>query len=123
GWLVPSLMRGFGEDWVCEMEAMTGRRSLDLRVNTPKSSRERVMKSLARFSPEPAAIAPDGLRMPAGERDARTPNVTSDEGYLKGWFEVQDQGSQIVSALAGARPGEQVLDLCAGGGGKTLAMA
>jgi 16S rRNA (cytosine967-C5)-methyltransferase len=122
-WLVLSLMRGFGEDWVSEMEAMTGRPSLDLRVNTLKSSRERVTKSLARFSPEPAAIAPDGLRMPAGERDARTPNVTSDEGYLKGWFEVQDQGSQIVSALAGSKSGEQVLDLCAGGGGKTLAMA
>lgn len=122
-WLVPSLMRGFGEDWVSEMEAMAGRPSLDLRVNTLKSSRERVMKSLARFSPEVAAIAPNGLRMPAGPGDARTPNVTSDEGYLKGWFEVQDQGSQIVSALAGAKAGEQVLDLCAGGGGKTLAMA
>jgi len=122
-WLVPSLMRGFGEDWVSEMKAMTGRPPLDLRVNTLRSSRERVKKSLARFSPEPTAIAPQGLRMPAGARDARTPNVTSDEGYLKGWFEVQDQGSQIVSTLAGAKLGEQVLDLCAGGGGKTLAMA
>src|SRR5690606_34587654 len=53
----------------------------------------------------------------------RTPNVTTDEGYQKGWFEVQDQGSQIVAALAGAREGEQVLDLCAGAGGKTLALA
>src|SRR5690606_12127109 len=41
----------------------------------------------------------------------------------KGWFEIQDQGSQIVAALAGAREGEQVLDLCAGAGGKTLALA
>jgi 16S rRNA (cytosine967-C5)-methyltransferase len=49
--------------------------------------------------------------------------VQIEEGYLKGWFEVQDQGSQIVAALAGAMPGEQVLDLCAGAGGKTLAMA
>jgi 16S rRNA (cytosine967-C5)-methyltransferase len=82
-----------------------------------------VMKSLARFSPQPAAIAPFGLTMPAGPRDARTPNVTTDEGYLKGWFEVQDQGSQIVAALANVREGEQVLDLCAGAGGKTLALA
>ncbi|RZA05363.1 MAG: RsmB/NOP family class I SAM-dependent RNA methyltransferase, partial [Proteobacteria bacterium] len=44
-------------------------------------------------------------------------------GYLKGWFEVQDQGSQIVALLAGAKGGEQVLDLCAGAGGKTLALA
>lgn len=64
-----------------------------------------------------------GFTMPAGPRDARTPNVTTDEGYQKGWFEVQDQGSQMVAALAGAQPGEQVLDLCAGAGGKTLALA
>src|SRR5690606_11836694 len=79
--------------------------------------------SLTRFSPQPASIAPFGITMPAGPRDARTPNVTTDEGYQKGWFEIQDQGSQIVAALAGAREGEQVLDLCAGAGGKTLALA
>jgi len=82
-----------------------------------------VIKSLARFSPQPTTIAPFGITMPAGPRDARTPNVTTDEGYQKGWFEVQDQGSQIVAMLAGAREGEQVLDLCAGAGGKTLALA
>lgn len=102
---------------------MAGRPSLDLRANALKASPEKVMKSLARFSPQLAAIAPFGITMPAGSRDARTPNVTTDEGYQKGWFEVQDQGSQIVAALAGAREGEQVLDLCAGAGGKTLALA
>ena len=122
-WLAPSLERAFGADWVAEGAAMATRPSLDLRVNTLKSSRERVLKSLARFNPQPTAIAPQGVTMPAGPRDARTPNVTTDEGYLKGWFEVQDQGSQIVSALANAQPGEQVLDLCAGAGGKTLALA
>ncbi|WP_172125376.1 MULTISPECIES: RsmB/NOP family class I SAM-dependent RNA methyltransferase [unclassified Devosia] len=122
-WLAPSLERAFGADWVAEGAAMASRPSLDLRVNTLKSSRERVLKSLARFNPQPTAIAPQGVTMPAGPRDARTPNVTTDEGYLKGWFEVQDQGSQIVSALANAQPGEQVLDLCAGAGGKTLALA
>lgn len=122
-WLVPSLERAFGDNWVAEGQDMTGRPSLDLRVNLLKSGRDRVMKSLARFHPRETAISPIGVTMPAGPRDARTPNVTSDEGYLKGWFEVQDQGSQIVAALAGARPGEQVLDLCAGAGGKTLALA
>lgn len=122
-WLAPSLERAFGTDWVAEGEAMTGRPSLDLRVNALKATQEKVMKSLARFSPQPTSIAPFGLTMPAGPRDARTPNVTTDEGYLKGWFEVQDQGSQIVAALANAREGEQVLDLCAGAGGKTLALA
>ncbi len=122
-WLAPSLERAFGAVWVAEGEAMTARPSLDLRVNALKAAPEKVIKSLARFSPQPAAIAPFGLTMPAGPRDARTPNVTTDEGYLKGWFEVQDQGSQIVAALANAREGEQVLDLCAGAGGKTLALA
>jgi 16S rRNA (cytosine967-C5)-methyltransferase len=122
-WLAPSLERAFGADWVAEGQAMAGRPSLDLRVNALKATPEKVMKSLVRFSPQLAAIAPFGITMPAGLRDARTPNVTTDEGYLKGWFEVQDQGSQIVAALAGAREGEQVLDLCAGAGGKTLALA
>ncbi|KKB09155.1 RsmB/NOP family class I SAM-dependent RNA methyltransferase [Devosia chinhatensis] len=122
-WLAASLERALGPDWVAEGQAMAGRPSLDLRVNALKATPEKVMKSLARFSPQSAAIAPFGLTMPAGPRDARTPNVTTDEGYLKGWFEVQDQGSQIVAALANAREGEQVLDLCAGAGGKTLALA
>ncbi len=122
-WLVHSLERAFGDDWIAEGAAMTGRPSLDLRTNALKASPEKVMKSLARFSPQPTTIAPFGITMPAGPRDARTPNVVTDEGYQKGWFEVQDQGSQIVAMLAGAREGEQVLDLCAGAGGKTLALA
>ena len=122
-WSAGTLARSFGDGWVAEGQAMATRPPLDLRANTLKSSRERVSKSLARFWPEDTAISPLGVRFPAGERDARTPNVQVDEGFLKGWFEVQDQGSQIVSALTGARPGEQVLDLCAGAGGKTLAMA
>jgi 16S rRNA (cytosine967-C5)-methyltransferase len=122
-WLAPSLQRGFGDDWIAEGQAMAGRPSLDLRTNILKSSRERVMKSLARFNPRETEISPVGVTMPAGPGDARTPNVTTDEGYLKGWFEVQDQGSQIVAALVGTGPGEQVLDLCAGAGGKTLALA
>jgi 16S rRNA (cytosine967-C5)-methyltransferase len=122
-WTAAGLEQSFGEDWIAEGQAMAGRPPLDLRVNALKSSRDRAMKSLDRFRPEATAISQIGIRFPAGPRDARTPNVQTDEGFLKGWFEVQDQGSQIVSALIGARPGEQVLDLCAGAGGKTLAMA
>lgn len=122
-WLVESLERNFGGDWTGEGQAMTGRPPLDMRVNRLKSNRDRVMRSLARFRPRETAIAPDGLRIAAGPADARTANVQADEGYQKGWFEIQDEGSQIVAALAGARPGEQVLDLCAGAGGKTLALA
>jgi 16S rRNA (cytosine967-C5)-methyltransferase len=122
-WAVPSLQRSLGGNWVNEGRAMAMRPPLDLRVNTLRSDRARVLKSLDRFGPVPTKIAPHGIRIEAGTRDSRTPNVQVEEGYLKGWFEVQDQGSQIVAALVGATPGEQVLDLCAGGGGKTLAMA
>jgi 16S rRNA (cytosine967-C5)-methyltransferase len=122
-WVGASLAESLGDNWVAEGEAMAARPPLDLRANTLKSTREKVVKALHRFEPQATAIAPNGIRMPAGTGDSRTPNVQSDEGYLKGWFEVQDQGSQIVSILAGAKPGEQVLDLCAGAGGKTLAMA
>ncbi|RDE08127.1 RsmB/NOP family class I SAM-dependent RNA methyltransferase [Pelagibacterium lacus] len=122
-WLAPSLARNFGADWVKEGQGMTTRPPLDMRINSLKADRRRVEKSLARFGPAPTAIAPDGLRLAAGPADARTANVQADEGYQKGWFEIQDEGSQIVALLAGAQPGEQVLDLCAGAGGKTLALA
>jgi len=122
-WTSASLQRAFGADWVAQARGFTDRPPLDLRVNRLKSSRDKVCKALSRFEPQDAPIAPDGVRMPAGARDSRTPNVQADEGYIKGWFEVQDAGSQLVSVLAGAEPGQQVLDLCAGAGGKTLAMA
>lgn len=122
-WLAPSLEKAFGDDWVAEVNALSDRPSLDLRVNTLKSSRDRVQKALKRHAFNPTSIAPNGLRYDAGLGDARTPNVLADEAYKKGWFEVQDQGSQIVSILTGASAGDQVLDLCAGAGGKTLAMA
>ncbi len=122
-WIAAQMREVFGESWVAEGQAMAFRPPLDLRVNTLKSSRDKVRKSLARFHSDEAPASPNGVRIAAGSRDSRTPNVLADEAFLKGWFEVQDLGSQLVALLADARPGEQVLDLCAGAGGKTLAMA
>jgi 16S rRNA (cytosine967-C5)-methyltransferase len=122
-WALPSLANSFGGNLVQEGQALTTRPPLDLRVNTLRADRDKVLRSVSRFGAIPGAIAPHGLRIAAGTRDSRTPNVQVEEGYLKGWFEVQDEGSQIVAALAGSTAHEQVLDLCAGAGGKTLAMA
>jgi len=122
-WAVPSLRRSLGANWVNEGRAMAGRPALDLRANTLKAERTKVLKALERFGAVATEIAPQGVRIAAGSGDSRTPNVQVEEGYLKGWFEIQDQGSQIVAAYAGAKAGEQVLDLCAGAGGKTLAIA
>ena len=121
-WTVPHFEGNFAEEWVAEGAALAARPPLDLRANTLKAGRDKVAKSL-RASPVPTTIARHGLRVPPGEGAARLPNVTADQSHAKGWFEVQDEGSQIVAELVFAQPGEQVLDFCAGSGGKTLALA
>jgi 16S rRNA (cytosine967-C5)-methyltransferase len=122
-WLEPSLRRAFGERAVVEAQALALRAPVDLRVNTLKADRERVLKVLARFSPSSMPLSPLGVRLPAPEGAGRNPNVENETAHGKGWYEIQDEGSQIAALLAGAGPRQQVLDICAGGGGKTLAFA
>ncbi|WP_377291430.1 RsmB/NOP family class I SAM-dependent RNA methyltransferase [Rhizobium sp. SG2393] len=122
-WLTASFSRSFGARWIAEAQALTGRPALDLRANTLKASREKVVKALDRSGAEAARIARQGVRIPAGDGAARLPNVTAELSFQKGWFEVQDEGSQIVADLVLAKGGEQILDYCAGGGGKTLALS
>jgi 16S rRNA (cytosine967-C5)-methyltransferase len=122
-WLAPSLRRAFGDRVAEEGGALARRAPVDLRVNTLKADRDRVLKALAAFKPVATRLAPQGIRIAAPEGPGRTPNVEAEASHAKGWFEVQDEGSQIAAALAGTKPREQVLDLCAGAGGKTLALA
>ncbi|MEF2551646.1 RsmB/NOP family class I SAM-dependent RNA methyltransferase [Aurantimonas sp. A2-1-M11] len=122
-WLAARLETAFGEAWVEEAAALSDRPPLDMRVNTLRADRDKVIKALAPFSASATALAPHGLRIPPIAGDGRHPNVQVEAGFQKGWFEIQDEGSQIVSMLAGAAPGMQVLDFCAGAGGKTLALA
>jgi len=117
-----SLERTFGGRLVEEMAAFAERAPVGLRVNALKADRAKVFKALAKFSPEPARYAPDGVIIPHPPGGRRTPNIEADPAHGKGWFEVQDEGSQIVAALSGAGPRMQVLDLCAGAGGKALAI-
>lgn len=122
-WCVPHFKRAFGEDWVEESAALAARPPLDLRVNTLRADREKVLAELAQTGARAGELAPQGIRIAPIEGDGRHPNVQAEPAFQKGWFEVQDEGSQIVSVLAGATPGMQVLDYCAGAGGKTLALS
>lgn len=122
-WVEPLLRANFDDEVVTEGQALAERPPVGLRVNTLKSNRERVSKALSRFSPHKAALAPDGLNLSAPNEFGRTPNIQADGAYQKGWVEIQDEGSQVAARLVFAQPGEQVLDYCAGAGGKTLALA
>lgn len=120
-WCLPLVKQSFGDDWVEECAELCSRPPLDLRVNTLKARREKVLESLSRHEAQATRVAPHGIRIPAISADGRHPNVQNSPAFQEGWFEVQDEGSQIVAELAGAEAGMQVLDFCAGAGGKTLA--
>ena len=122
-WLEPSFARAFGETAAEEGAALARRAPVDLRVNTLKADREKVLKALARFAPEPTQLSPIGVRLPAPDGPGRQPNVEAEIGHGRGWYELQDEGSQLAALIAGAGPRQQVLDICAGSGGKTLAFA
>src|SRR5260370_29229505 len=121
-WLDGYLAQAFGDDRVAEATAMASRAPLDLRVNTLKARREKILSSLAHLGAQPTPWSPTGLRIELGA-DARNPGIHAEEDFIKGGIEVQDEGSQLAALLSAAKPGEQVIDLCAGAGGKTLALA
>ena len=104
-----------------EGAALAARAPVDLRVNILKCSREQALEKLAHLSPAPTPLSPIGLRIEAGQ--GRGPALTAETAYVKGLVEPQDEASQLAALLCAAGPGEQVLDLCAGGGGKALALA
>src|SRR5712672_2016968 len=121
-WLDGYLAQVFGDDRVAEATAMASRAPLDLRVNTLKARREKMLPSLAHLGAQPTPWSPLGLRIELGA-DARNPGIHAEQDFIKGAIEVQDEGSQLAALLSAAKPGEQVIDLCAGAGGKTLALA
>lgn len=112
-WLSKAL-RASGLDGAA-LTALAGRATLDLRVNTLMTTRDAVLAELPEAEATPHA--PDGIRLPTGT------NVDAMPLFNTGAIEVQDEGSQIVGLAMQAKPGERVVDLCAGAGGKTLALA
>ncbi len=121
-WLDPHLARVFGEDRAAEGAALAERAPLDLRVNTLKTTRENALAELEHLGAEPTPHAPSGIRIPL-LADGRGPPVQTEPAFINGLVEIQDEGSQIAALMANAKPGDRVIDLCAGAGGKTLALS
>ncbi len=118
-WLLGRLTASLGDDWRAALAALNAEAPLDLRANALKTDRDGARAALAEAGIEATngPLAPLALRV--GERVA----LAASAPFRDGLVEVQDAGSQLAAALVGARPGEAVCDLCAGAGGKTLALA
>ncbi|MCT8000348.1 RsmB/NOP family class I SAM-dependent RNA methyltransferase [Sphingomonas sanguinis] len=112
-WLVEALSAS-GLDAV-QQTALVDRAPLDVRVNTLATTRDAVLAQWPEAAPTP--VSPLGLRLANGTA------VEQSDIYRAGLVEVQDEGSQIVGAALSAKPGEWLVDLCAGAGGKTLQIA
>jgi len=121
-WLDGKLAATFGDERAEEAEALASRAPLDLRANSLKATREDAIEELAEYAPQPARWSPWGLRIAIGA-DSKSPAIHAAPTFLKGQIEIQDEGSQLAALFAAPKPGEQVVDLCAGAGGKTLALA
>ena len=117
-WLVQPLKDQTGDGFWPLVESLNQAAGLDLRVNALTAKRADVQKELAKagIKAVPTPFSPWGLRI------AGRPNLTKSEGFMRGDFEVQDEGSQVLALLLDAKRGEMVVDFCAGAGGKTLAI-
>ena len=122
-WLTPHMQRAFGELSAVEGQAMAVRADVDLRVNTLKVDAEKASAPLRSAKAEPSRLLHHAFHIPARDPSQREASFYNIPAYSNVLVEVQDAGSQIAAAAANARPGEQVLDYCSGGGGKTLALA
>lgn len=122
-WLAPLFERAFGARAAEEGAALATRAPVDLRANSLKTTRDKVLHALRRFEPTPTPHSPLGVRIAPGSGPSRSPHVEAEPGHGKGWYEVQDEGSQVATLLSGVHPREQIVDLCAGAGGKTLGLA
>jgi 16S rRNA (cytosine967-C5)-methyltransferase len=122
-WVWPAFADNFGEEAVAEGQALTASAPLDLRVNRIKMERDTALATLAPQKAKPTLISPHALRIERDGPSSRLPNVQIEPIYQEGGVEIQDEGSQVIAALVNAKDGDKILDFCAGGGGKSLAIA
>ncbi|MDD3287418.1 MAG: RsmB/NOP family class I SAM-dependent RNA methyltransferase [Alphaproteobacteria bacterium] len=118
-WAEKGLQQYFGKEFANEMQALLQPAPLDLRVNTLKTTRERAIFSLKQNGIEATEcrLSPHGIRV------LDRPALNRITMLRDGSIEIQDEGSQLVSLLVNAEPGQRVVDFCAGAGGKTLAIS
>jgi 16S rRNA (cytosine967-C5)-methyltransferase len=119
-WAEPALRRALGERFAAELAALRGPAPLDLRLNPVRAGARKLALEQLRAA---GVRAEPGRWSPLAIRVAGRLAVAELELFRQGAIEIQDEGSQLVALLADARPGQQVVDFCAGAGGKTLAMA
>lgn len=117
-WLADALCRQLGDEFEAAAQALLAPAPLDLRVNLLRQKRSQAQASLLAQGVQatPTRWSPWGLRV------AGKPGLKRLDLYRKGVIEVQDEGSQLLALLVGARRNEVVADYCAGAGGKTLAL-
>ena len=120
---LPTFVHGDVENLEGATAALKERAPVDLRVNTLKSRTEKAQRALQSLNAERAPLSALGFRVPAEDPTSKGPGVTVIPAFGKGWVEVQDEGSQLTVEAVGVKPGQQVLDFCAGAGGKSLALA
>lgn len=119
-WLHDSLVRQHGADETQKLAQVLNRAgNVDLRVNTLKATREQALAALHKAGIA-ATVTPQS---PLGLRLAKRGALQATPAFRDGWIEPQDEGSQLLALHVNAQPGETVVDFCAGGGGKTLALA
>ena len=118
--LQDELQRAFGNVLLDEMSAFQSRAPADLRVNTLKTTRDDVLTALRSegYDANETPFSPLGVRIASGEAKLGRSAL-----FESGAFEFQDEAAQIAALLCGAKPGMRVLDLAAGAGGKSLALA
>lgn len=109
----------YGDHFEQELNAMLEPATLDIRVNVHLKDVDSVKDVLAKdkVHTDKAPYSPWGLRTKGKVFLSKT------KAFVKGWIDIQDEGSQLIATVCNAQPGMQVLDYCAGGGGKTLALA
>jgi len=124
-WALEELAHGRSKEDADDLaRALNKLAPLDMRVNSAKADHDDVLAALEAvgFAAKPSPFSPVGIRITRTEGEMESQNIRALPLFRDGRIEVQDEGSQLVAMLAGAKPGMQIIELCAGGGGKTLVL-